>query len=285
MDAGGLRDPEFPGEEPWKFVVNRPMDGKDRYVALTHLTCAAMLIFACDRLGVERSLPPFTYETATKLLIKSQKADGGWRCWEDDTKSDVESTAMIIHALAIHKPRGWATATKKAAKWLWTNQHKELGYWSDAGSPDDVYLTVLVLDAIALAEGTTSTFDPARLPPNSSRAISRSLFHYDGFICHASEDKAAFVRPLANALSKLGLHIWFDEFELKVGDSLRRSIDKGLAKSAYGIVVLSKSFFSKGWSQRELDGLVARDVDSPGTILPIWHGIGREEVARSSLLR
>lgn len=53
---------------------------------------------------------------------------------------------------------------------------------------------------------------------------------YDVFISHASEDKEAVVRPLANALKEKGLNVWYDEFELKIGDSLRRKIDQGLAK-------------------------------------------------------
>ena len=50
---------------------------------------------------------------------------------------------------------------------------------------------------------------------------------YDVFISHASEDKDTVVRPLANALLQRGLKVWYDEFELKIGDSLRRKIDKG----------------------------------------------------------
>lgn len=68
---------------------------------------------------------------------------------------------------------------------------------------------------------------------------------YDAFISHASEDKDDLVRPLAEELIKNGLSIWYDEFKLKVGDSLRRSIDAGLARSKFGIVILSPSFFAK----------------------------------------
>ena len=82
------------------------------------------------------------------------------------------------------------------------------------------------------------------------------LEEYDAFISHASEDKEELVRPLADALVERGLKVWYDEFNLTVGDSLRRSIDKGLAKSRFGIVVLSSSFFAKNWTQYELDGLV-----------------------------
>jgi hypothetical protein len=48
------------------------------------------------------------------------------------------------------------------------------------------------------------------------------------FISHASEDKEDFVRPLAETLQQLGVKVWYDEFTLKVGDSLRRKIDSGL---------------------------------------------------------
>lgn len=106
--------------------------------------------------------------------------------------------------------------------------------------------------------------------------------NYDFFISHASEDKDSFVRPLANALAALGLKIWYDEFSLKIGDSLRRSIDYGLGNSKYGIVVLSKSFFLKQWTQYELDALVNRSMSGNKVILPIWHNVQHQDVSRYS---
>jgi hypothetical protein len=76
---------------------------------------------------------------------------------------------------------------------------------------------------------------------------------WDVFISHASEDKEDFVRPLAESLRRSGLLVWYDDFTLKVGDSLRRSIDQGLAKSRHGIVVISPNFLKKDWPQKELD--------------------------------
>ena len=64
---------------------------------------------------------------------------------------------------------------------------------------------------------------------------------YDVFICHASADKAAFVRPLVEVLRDQQVEVWYDEKSIKLGDSLRRAIDKGLSKSRFGIVVLSKA--------------------------------------------
>ena len=54
---------------------------------------------------------------------------------------------------------------------------------------------------------------------------------YDVFISHATEDKNEIVRRLANALVAENLRVWYDEFELRIGQSLRRKIDHGLAKS------------------------------------------------------
>lgn len=105
---------------------------------------------------------------------------------------------------------------------------------------------------------------------------------YDVFISHATEDKEEIVRPLANALVNKGLRVWYDEFELRIGDSLRRKIDSGLARSRFGVVILSHSFFAKNWPQYELDGLVTREMTGEQTILPLWHKITKSEVVAQS---
>jgi hypothetical protein len=105
---------------------------------------------------------------------------------------------------------------------------------------------------------------------------------FDVFISHASEDKERVVRPLANALVAQGLTVWYDEFELRIGDSLRRKIDRGLAGSRVGLVVLSHAFIGKGWTNYELDGIVTRAVTGEQLLLPIWHNISKDEVAAFS---
>lgn len=101
---------------------------------------------------------------------------------------------------------------------------------------------------------------------------------YDVFISHASEDKDEVVRPLAQSLQALGLKVWYDEFELRIGDSLRQKIDKGLANSRFGIVVLSKNFIRKGWTNYELDGIITKSINGQQIMLPIWHKITKQEV-------
>lgn len=105
---------------------------------------------------------------------------------------------------------------------------------------------------------------------------------WDIFISYATEDQEQVARPLAEALQKEGLKVWYAEFSLTLGDSLRRSIDRGLAGSRYGVVILSPSFFRKEWPQKELDGLVSREVDGKKRILPVWHQVERDDVARFS---
>jgi replicative DNA helicase len=105
---------------------------------------------------------------------------------------------------------------------------------------------------------------------------------FDLFISHASEDKDSVVRPLAQLLRDSGLRVWLDETEIKLGDSLRRSIDHGLSKSRYGLVILSPDFLKKEWPQKELDGLVAREDGREKVILPVWHNVTREEVTNFS---
>jgi hypothetical protein len=76
----------------------------------------------------------------------------------------------------------------------------------------------------------------------------------------------------------MGYKIWYDEFQLKIGDSLRKKIDEGLKLSKYGIGVLSRDFFRKNWTEYELNGLVAREMNGVKVILPIWHNVTRDEV-------
>ncbi len=107
--------------------------------------------------------------------------------------------------------------------------------------------------------------------------------NFDIFISHASEDKDDFVRELAEKLQERRISVWYDEHTLRVGDSLRQSIDFGLSKSRFGIVVLSKDFFNKQWTNWELDGLVQRQLNSSNNlIIPIWHKIEKHDILNYS---
>lgn len=119
---------------------------------------------------------------------------------------------------------------------------------------------------------------PSLIQDNTPPSIASNSQVHDVFISHASEDKDEIVRPLADALIKEGLNVWYDEFTLRIGDSLRQKIDQGLANSKVGLVVLSSDFISKGWTNYELDGIVTRTVSGEQILLPIWHNITKQQV-------
>lgn len=117
---------------------------------------------------------------------------------------------------------------------------------------------------------------------SENKAESNIDKEFDFFISHASEDKDDFVRELAQALKAESLEVWYDEFELKIGDSLRKKIDIGLSRSKYGIVIVSQNFIRKNWTEYELNGMVAREMDGHKVILPIWHKISKNDVLKYS---
>lgn len=159
------------------------------------------------------------------------------------------------------------------------------------------YLTIDLMGLRASTVRHSVTVEPPALPAAKSAPL-RSLGGiqherppilpdddgetWDVFISHASEDKAAVAEPLASALRERGLKVWLDKTELRIGDSLRRKIDHGLAHSTFGVVVLSKSFFAKGWPQYELDGIVGMSVNGEQRMLPIWHEISRDDIHRQA---
>ena len=118
-----------------------------------------------------------------------------------------------------------------------------------------------------------------RLPAADARANKKGR---DVFISHATEDKEAVALPLAHALQEHGISVWYDEFELRIGDGLRQRIDDGIACSRFGLVILSKPFFAKEWPRYELDGLVAQMNSYQKTLLPIWHNISEDDIITCS---
>jgi len=85
-----------------------------------------------------------------------------------------------------------------------------------------------------------------------------------------------------DVLRQMGVTVWYDESELKIGDNLRRRIDDGLTNCRYGVVLLSQSFFAKHYTNQELDGLAQREVDGVKVLLPVWVRVDEVDVRRYS---
>lgn len=89
------------------------------------------------------------------------------------------------------------------------------------------------------------------------------------FLSHSSKDKA-FVSRLATDLKSRGVPVWFDQWELKVGDSLTEKIEQGISQSGWLAVVISRNSASSDWVQKELRAAQARELrDKNVFVLPI----------------
>lgn len=93
----------------------------------------------------------------------------------------------------------------------------------------------------------------------------------DVFLCHAWDDRKGAAKELHDLLESRGVSVWFSEKDVVLGTSLLREIDKGLAKSRVGIVLVTPALLSRvrgeGIADKELSALLARDL-----LVPIVHG-------------
>jgi len=112
-------------------------------------------------------------------------------------------------------------------------------------------------------------------------AVKRSALEKPlAFISHDSRDKDELVRELGQELSRLMCPVWYDEYSLRVGASLRESIERGLKETKNCIVVLSPNFLSnEGWGKAEFDSVFTREIlEKQNVMLPVWHKVTVEQV-------
>ena len=99
----------------------------------------------------------------------------------------------------------------------------------------------------------------------------------DVFLCHAWDDRKGAAKELHDMLEARGVSVWFSEKDVLLGSPLLREIDKGLAKSRVGIVLVTPAFLKRlagaGIAEKELSALLARDL-----LVPIIHDTTYEEL-------
>src|SRR5882672_2664849 len=93
----------------------------------------------------------------------------------------------------------------------------------------------------------------------------------DVFLCHAWDDRGAAAKELHDLLESRGVSVWFSEKDVILGAPLLREIDKGLAKSRIGIVLVTPALLRRlqgegSISDKELSALLHRDQ-----LVPIVH--------------
>jgi hypothetical protein len=131
--------------QPWVFDSSRGSVCLDQ-----HLAYASAFVFAHHRLRSDNVHSELVHQ-AIETICRHQE-NGAWRTSTDDPDVSIESTAMALHALAVAQAPGWPRMATRARDWLWSKQEDD-GSWVEPGSSGPVHLTVLVLDAIALANG------------------------------------------------------------------------------------------------------------------------------------
>jgi hypothetical protein len=106
------------------------------------------------------------------------------------------------------------------------------------------------------------------------------------FISHDSRDKKDIAGPLAQQLQKFMCPVWFDQYSLTIGDSLREGIESGLRECHKCILVLTPNFLNnKGWTKVEYSSIFTRElVEQRKVILPVWHGVTAADVFEYSPL-
>lgn len=104
------------------------------------------------------------------------------------------------------------------------------------------------------------------------------------FISHDSRDKEEIAKKLALALSSRMCPVWYDEYSLKVGDSLRESIEKGLKECRKCIFILTPNFLANGgWAKTEYQSIFTRElVERQKVILPVWAGVTSQDIYQYS---
>jgi hypothetical protein len=154
-----IKIPEHQESFPWRITRFDFEDferDKVKKIVVDVVAQASSIVFSHTRLYGNKKNDKIVAD-ALEFIQKSQKPDGSWGFYSDG-ESNIETTAVALHALAVAKPRGWIHSVKMASNWLWTKQNSS-GYWGDELYSESVFLSVLVLDAIELANnGTSITF-------------------------------------------------------------------------------------------------------------------------------
>ncbi len=106
---------------------------------------------------------------------------------------------------------------------------------------------------------------------------------YDFFLSYKRRDSSGFVEKLAKALHGQGYRIWIDSFEIKPGDSITASIERGLNNSLIVALILSQNYF-EGWSEQERRAAFNLFVSHMRRLVPIWLGIDSQFVSQKAPL-
>jgi len=134
-------------------------------------------------------------------------------------------------------------------------------------------ILALASDALGASGDDAGHKDAAEKDPSDDSAIRGRLGggtqrEARAFICHASEDKE-LARRIAIDLHAAGIDTFFDEWEIKAGESLRRKIDEGIETCTHFIVLLTPTSLGKSWVNAEMDAGFVKNVSGHSVFIPL----------------
>lgn len=258
-----VETPQFGGrdEYPWKIFNERVLYDKTGPPFLESIAYAGQLIFSSGRLrGIDYQSNIINH--AMEFLFKHQGDNGAWPWWTDLAEPSIESTAIALHALGVIQAKGWQRAATDARDWLLSVQDSD-GCWNEA--PDPVYLTVLVLDAIELANGgskTTFVFNETGHIGSSTAEMSMNSAFNKRFKVALSfpGEYRDYVEKIAKNLARkiAKEDIFYDKFhEAKLA---RLNLDSYLQKIYHDDSDLIVVFLRKDYERKEWCGLEWRAI-------------------------
>ena len=235
---------------------------------------------------------------ASGTVADKRKKAAAARAAASKTKSDATKRSKIREADSAEKAANDAEQKRAGLEKKLADAEKRIAASQGKYEKEQQASQKRALDAIRKQnDAAARQFNPPRLgdpgpgPVRPNRRLGDAAPaptppNHDVFLSHASEDKDDIARPLKEALEARDLDVWFDEIKIKVGQSIRQEIEKGITRARFGVVVLSPDFFAKHWTQAELDALFSKKMTTgENLILPIWHRVTKDQVqAQSPLL-
>jgi hypothetical protein len=296
---------------PWVQTAERGEIPERRLAHIEHIYYAAAVAFCHSILRPVELNGKELAIAASHIIQKHQMASGGWGVWADSLEPSIEMTAAAIHALAFVRPPGYVRNLKGATEWLLAQQDPG-GYWREAGCPDPTYLTVLVLDALALARGEDKlTFRRSEETVQSSGGVSQfsaAKYRFNVALSFPGEHRARVERIAQILAAKIGSErVLYDEWHR--AEFARPNLDVYLPKLYHEESLLLVFFLCGQYAKKEWCGLEWRagrdllkknqddrlmflrldDADIPGLYSGDGYldidGMPPEEVAREILSR
>lgn len=200
-------------------------------------------------------------EHACEVLLRSQQSDGGWPTWDVLDDASIHTTARAIHGLVFCQPRGWERAVDRATEWL-LDQQEEGGYWREPQMRDAKFLTVLVLDAVALAGGSdTWTLETDRLGASRRQAgdVGGDEYRFDVALSFPGEARDLVADIAASLANDLGAErVLYDRFH--EAEFARPNLDTHLQRLYRHESRLLVVFVGSDYERKEWPGLEWRAI-------------------------